>query len=281
MSFASAASIAAIILLSTTATTALAQTTPTGDASAPASPPAAPSPICTDRPTKANVTCTVPAGAVQIEADAVNWTRNTDAGVRTDTILYTNPTIKYGLGSHTDIEFNIAPCETVRVEAGGTSGQIGGIGDLYIRLKQGLTGSASKVQVALIPYVKAPTAKLGIGNGKVEGGLIAPVIFTLPKGFTLNFGPEVDILENGDGLGHHAQLVGIVNLSKSVGKTTYYAEFFSAQNFDPAATVHQYSADVGVAYLLKPTLQVDLGGNFGLNRATPDAQLYVGISTRF
>lgn len=28
-------------------------------------------------------------------------------------------------------------------------------------------------------------------------------------------------------------------------------------------------------------LQLDIGGNFGLNQATPDFQLYVGLSTRF
>ena len=40
-------------------------------------------------------------------------------------------------------------------------------------------------------------------------------------------------------------------------------------------------ADVAIAYLLRPTLQLDLGANFGLNRLTPDEQVYVGLSTRF
>lgn len=242
---------------------------------------AAPSPICTDRPTKANAACTVPAGAVQIEADGINWTRNTDAGVRTDTILYTNPTVKYGLGAHTDVELNIAPYETVRARAGGASDRIGGVGDLYLRLKQGLTGSSSKVQVSLIPYLKVPTAKIGIGNGKVEGGVVAPVVFSLPAGVSLNLGPEVDVLADADGRGRHAQLVGLANLSKGVGKATFYAELWSAQNLDPARTVRQYSADVAVSCLIGPRLQIDAGGNLGLNRATPDAQLYLGISTRF
>jgi hypothetical protein len=56
---------------------------------------------------------------------------------------------------------------------------------------------------------------------------------------------------------------------------------WTAQNFDPAGTVAQYSADFAFARALRPTLQLDFGGNFGLNRATPGAQLYVGVSTRF
>lgn len=238
-------------------------------------------PICTDRPTKANSICTVPTGALQLETDAINWTTNRDGGVRTDVILYTNPYLKYGLGPKTDIEVNIAPYETVRVSAGGSHDTIGGIGDLYVRLKQQLTDSSAKVQVGVIPFVKAPTARIGIGNRKWEGGVALPIVFTLPQGFTLNLGPEVDLLADSDGHGRHAQAIGVVNLSKSVGKATLYGELWSAHNFDPAGTVHQYSADVAVAYLVAPTLQLDVGGNFGLNRFTPDAQVYAGISTRF
>ena len=242
----------------------------------------APLPICTDRPTKANVVCTVPQGNVQIEADTINWTRFSSGGVATDTILYTIPTIKYGLGTTTDIEVNVAPYETVHVHGGGTSDTLGGVGDLYVRLKQQLTAPGAKTQIALIPYVKAPTARFGIGNKRWEGGVILPVIFTLPSGFTLNFGPEVDILADGDRHGHHANLVGIVNLSHAVGKKgTVYAEFWNSQNLDPAGHVHQYSADVAYAYLISPRLQIDLGGNFGLNRFTPQTQVYAGVSTRF
>lgn len=256
---------------------------PTAAASADVAPPAtAPTPICTDRPTKANVVCTVPTGGLQIEADAINWTRFSYGGVDTDAILYTNPTIKYGLGTTTDLELNIAPYETVRVHGQGTSETLGGVGDLYVRLKQQLTAPGAKTQVALIPYVKAPTARFGIGNKRWEGGVILPVIFTLPSGFYLNLGPEVDILADGDRHGHHANLVSLVNLSHAVGKKgTIYAEFWNAQNLDPAGYVSQYSADIAYAYLFSPRLQIDLGGNFGLNRFTPATQVYAGISTRF
>lgn len=88
--------------------------------------------------------------------------------------------------------------------------------------------------MALIPYVKAPTAKLGIGNDKWEGGVVAPVIFSLQDGWGLNFTPEVDILADGGGRGHHAQLISNANLSRSFGKATVYVEFWNAQNFDPA-----------------------------------------------
>ena len=55
----------------------LAHSEPAFAQSSPAAP--AEDPICTDRPTKANLACTVPAGRIQVEADAVNWTTNQDA----------------------------------------------------------------------------------------------------------------------------------------------------------------------------------------------------------
>ena len=251
-------------------------------ASAPAQPADAPSPICTDLPTKANVVCTVPRGKVQIEADALNWTTDSDRGVRTDVVLYTNPTIKYGIDKLTDVELNLAPYETVRTREEGVVRTVGGVGDLYLRLKRQLTGGTGAVQVAVIPYVKAPTARSGVGNGAWEGGAIAPVVIALPGSFALDVEGEVDVLADADGTKrHHPQLLGLVNVSHPVGKATLYGEVSTTQNLDPAGTVHQYTADLAATYLLTPVLQLDAGANFGLSRETPDAQVYVGVSTRF
>jgi hypothetical protein len=250
----------------------------TGPAVAPAGPPA----LCTDRPTKATSACTVPKGMVQFETDLVNFTRNSDGGVRTDTLLYTSPLLKYGLTTSIDIEASITPYETIRTRDSSGSSTIRGVGDLYLRVKQRLTSSDAKAQFALEPYIKIPTAKLGIGNRKVEGGLVGTGVFTLPDGFSLTVSPEIDDLENGNFDGHHAQLVGAVNVGKSLSSTlTASVELWTAQDYDPSGHVDQYSADVALAYLARPTLQLDAGTNIGLNRATPDVQAYVGVSTRF
>lgn len=269
----------AAALFTVAATPALAQSAmtdapaPTGDAPA----------LCTDRPTKSNVVCTVPAGRLQIETDLPNWTRNDDGGVRSDLILYANPFVKYGLGANTDIEVNWAPYVTARTRVGPFVSRISGVGDVYLRLKQRFTDPSAKLQVGVIPLVKLPTARLGIGNREVEGGVSVPIQYTLPHGFTLTTSPELDVLaDSTNSSDRHIQLIGTANIGKTLSPTvTAYAEFWTAQNYDPAGTVRQYSADVAVAWLVQPRLQLDLGGNFGLNRFTPDAQLYVGLSTRF
>jgi len=137
--------------------------------------------LCTDRPTKATSACTVPQGMFQLETDLVNWTGIDDAGTRTDTILYTNPLIKYGVTGSTDVEASITPYEAIRTRDPGGVTALHGVGDLYLRVKQRLTASDAKAQFAFEPYVKIPTAKLGIGNRKVEGGLVGTGVFTTPS----------------------------------------------------------------------------------------------------
>ena len=73
----------------------------------------------------------------------------------------------------------------------------------------------------------------------------------------------------------------MVGIGRSFGKLTLGAEVWSAQNLDPAGTVSQYSFDLDAAYLIGNNTQIDSGINLGLNRATPDTELYFGLSQRF
>jgi hypothetical protein len=250
--------------------------------SAQADAPADIGPICTDRPTKSNAACTVPEGMVQIETDLFFWTRTDLGPVRSDVLLYTNPTIKYGLGANTDIQVNIAPLVEVRNEVAGITTSQTGIGDLFVRLKQRLTGPDSKVQVALLPFVKVPTAERGIGNREWEGGLLVPVQVPLGKA-TLTVVPQLNLLADAlDPSDRHLEFQGVVNIAFPIAdRFSLAAELWTSQNWDPAGTVEQYSADAALIYLLNDNLQLDIGGNFGLNQATPDLQVYVGVSTRF
>ena len=251
-----------------------AKASPTEASSAPA--------ICTDRPSKATSACTVPKGSFQLETDFLNWTRFDFEGTRTDTILYTSPTFKYGLTNSTDVQASITPYETARTRDASGVTTLGGVGDLYLRVKQRLTPSDAKAQFALIPYIKIPTAKIGLGNRKVEGGLIGTGVFTLPNGFSVTFTPEIDDLENANPDGHHAQLVEALNLSKTLSsKVTANAELWTAQNYDPLGTVRQYSVDGAIAYAASSNLQFDTGVNIGLSRYTPGVQLYAGVARRF
>ncbi len=239
-------------------------------------------PICPDRPSKANGTCTVPAGHFQLETGLVDWTHDDSKGERTDFVLWGGTFIKYGLGERSDIELGLTPLETLRVRSGGEHDRETGFGDMVLRLKQRLTNDAAPAQVAVIPFVKLPIAKHSLGNGKIEGGLAVPISTALGKAVTLTVGPELDARADAGGHGYHPAMAQLVNFGiAATPRLSLSAELWTQWDWDPDSTGKQISADASAAYLLNGDLQLDAGGNFGLNRQTADIELYAGISKRF
>jgi len=150
--------------------------------------------LCTDRPPKANLPCTVDPGHFQYESDVFNWSRSVSGGATTDTFLYTNPTLKVGLTNTIDLEANMAPSE--RVVTKSASGQQGfeGLAIFMFAARSIWRAGRRRFSIGHHPYIKAPTGAPGVSNRAAEGGLIAPVSFALPQGFTLLFDPEFDML---------------------------------------------------------------------------------------
>ena len=240
-------------------------------------------PICPDRPSKSTGPCTVPQGRWQVETGLVDWTHDNSAGVTTDTTLWGSSLIKYGLSRNADIELGITPFETLSVHAGAPSEHHSSFGDMLVRVKYELTPDNAPVQIALDPFVKIPTANHQLGNGKVEGGILAPIEIPIGKSpVVLSFDPELDLLADSDGNGHHLATDQVVNLSVALSsRVNVSTELWILRDWDPAGTGEQASWDGSIAYQANKDLQLDAGANFGLNRQTPDVELYTGVAVRF
>jgi hypothetical protein len=247
----------------------------------------------TDRPTKSNVPQTVDCGHFQYESDIFNWAydHSNRARVTQNTYLFTNPTLKLGLTNGSDFEFSFLPRETIRttVRSGGGTTDVSGFGDVVTRLKANLWGNeGGDSAMALIPFVKWPTADAGLGgNNQIEGGVIAPLAFSLPSDFTLLFNAEIDALKNSSGNGRHLNFINLVNLSHPIIENmTGYVELWSDYNKDPigGSITRQWTLDFAVSWIVWPSfnnLQLDIGANVGLTRDAPDLQMYFGIAQRF
>jgi hypothetical protein len=238
----------------------------------------------TDRPTKSNVPYTVDAGHFQYETDLVNFTHQVVGSRQADTLLVPNPTFKLGVTNNVDFEVNV-PFAGVHTfdTATAASSTLWGVGDTFVRSKINLWGNdGGDSAAAVIPYVKAPSAPLGIGDGAVEAGLIGPVAFSLPNNFTLLLVPEIDVLKDTADNGRHGNYILDVNLSREVIKNiTAYVEVWSDYNADPAQKATLVSVDTAVAWVFFPNTQIDFGANIGLTSATPAIQVYTGLSQRF
>lgn len=239
--------------------------------------------FCADRPTRGTGTCTVDAGHWQVETDALDMTAMRQDGLVAETWVVASPTIKLGVTDRSDVELTLAPFVEARADgpAAGKAQTLSGFGDLFVHVKYAVvTGQSFALTVD--PYVKAPTARSGLGNGAWEGGLIVPLQWTLPRGWQLGLDPELDDLRNASGSGYHLAASTPVTFSHSVAEgMTGSVELWTQSNFDPAGTVREWSFDLALAQMIGKNAQLDGGVNFGLNRDTPQAQVYVGISKRW
>ena len=274
-------------------------------------------PFNTDRPSKTDSPVTVDAGRFQLEADFANYTYDRynalGTNTRVETLLVTPTFLKVGLFENVDFQMLVPTYEWIRTDARdvavtvtipatgpGSTGTItttqtrrevttvDGYGDMLFRLKINLVGNeGGPFLAAVIPFVKAPTASTGVGNGRVEGGINFPINYSLPLGFTLFAQTRYDFLYNGDNDGYHALFSNNVGAVRAIpgildGKLSAYGEFASAVSSRESRTDPLVlTADTGLIFQLTPTIAIDVNGFFGLTRGAPDVNVFGGIGVRF
>src|SRR6476619_2048320 len=170
-------------------------------------------PICADRPSRSTGECTVPAGRWQIETGLIDWTHDHSDGVTSDFTILGSSLIKLGISDRADVEFGLAPIEIARARTGAGHDHEAGFGDMLVRAKYHLTREGAPIEAAVDPFVTIPTASHDFGNGKVEGGLVVPTDAQLGKsGLTVSLDPELDLLADADGTGHHLAMTQVLNV---------------------------------------------------------------------
>lgn len=239
--------------------------------------------ICADRPGQATGTCTVPAGHFQVETGLADWSVEKDSGERDTSLTLGETTIKYGLTDRSNLEIDVTPFEKVESRGGGESDEHSGFGDINFLYKYRLTGSGAALQAALLPLIKVPIAKRPLGNGKLEGALLIPIGYSIAGSpFSLALTPEVDWTADSDGHGHHAAMVQVASFGwQATERLNLSGEIWVQWNWDPAGTTREASLDGSAAFLASNRVQLDAGARFGLNRETPDVELYSGVSMLF
>lgn len=240
-------------------------------------------PICADRPGKATPTCTVPVGKLQLETGLVDWLHDRSGHVSSDAFSIGQSALKFGLTDRLHLELDLTPFAQATVRGGGLRQRVSGFGDSAVALKYRMSRADSPVQIAVRPFVKIPTANHDLGNRKVEGGIAFLADSTFgSSSVSWDIAPEVDVLADVDASGHHPAIAGAASIGVPLSNhLSFSGEVWGSWNFDPAHTVKQYSLDGALAYLLSDRVQLDSGVNFGLNRLTPDVELYSGIAFRF
>lgn len=250
-------------------------------------PPALMREMSTDRPDQTESAYTVDAGHFQIEMDFANATFDTDRSgggkVRTRSVNYGSVNLKAGLLNDVDIQFVLDPYVESRIKdrVTGAVEKASGFGDVQTRLKINLWGNdGGPTALAIMPFVKWPLSASGLRNGKTEGGIIIPLAIALPAGWNTTLMTEFDFVRSDDG-GYDTEFVNSITFSHDIaGNLGGYLEFFSVTGSAPGFDwIGQ--ADLGFTYAVSDNAVLDFGCNFGVTKAAPDFNPFIGFSIRF
>ena len=222
----------------------------------------------TDRPDVTESPYSVDAGHFQLELDAVAGER--DEG-ETEVVLAA-ANVKVGLTSSMDLQLLIEPY----VQRGAQSG----VGDFTLRLKRNLWGNdRGPSALAVMPFLRLPTAAEPLGTGHTEAGLILPLAFDAPAGFELAGMLEADLAYHDDHYG--SDLVVTTSAGHALlGELEGYVELISETPLDTPAD-SALSASLGMTLELNDDVRLDTGGRLGVNTVAPDLALFVGGSARY
>ena len=236
---------------------------------APAAPPLRD--LSTDRPDTTESPRSVDAGNFQFELEIAAWER--DRGTRTLHLGEFN--LKAGLDDSTDLQL-------VLPRFSRTSGGPEGFGDIELRLKRNLWGNDNgPTALAVMPFVKIPTASHDLGNGKWEGGLLVPFAFSLPAGWESAVMTGIDLAADDTGNGYHAVFVNSITASHGLTESTaFFVELVSVLSAESGADDEAYF-NAGLTWAMLPQWQVDGGIRAGLASASTDFTPFLGFSAKF
>lgn len=226
--------------------------------------------FCADRPGLGTPACTLDPGHVQVELGLVDWTED-----RPDVLVAGDLLLRIGLGSHTEAQLGWT--------AFGHATGHGGSGDVTLALRQNLISpDGSGTTLAIMPYATLPTGGRTIGAGDWSAGVKVPFGFELSHAVSLAFTPDVEAAVDEDRDGRHLAYGGVAGIDADLGEdVTVTAELSLTRDRDPAGPSTEALAGLSLAWQPSHNLQLDAGANLGLNRETPDLELYAGISRRF
>lgn len=242
-----------------------------------------------DRPSQFTGPLTVDAGHFQLEMDLANYTydRHNPERARVDIDRWNAAPfdLRIGLTRRTELDFLYDGYLNVRTRDRDLRTVVtqSGFGDLTLLFKYNLFGNdGGTFSFGILPYLKLPTNTAHLGNKYVEGGVELPLSINLPANFQVGVQAEFDAIRNDADTCYEVAFTDVFYLGYTFldKKFTVYGEWYSRVNQGPDSLVDG-EVDAGLIYYIGKNAEVDFGCNFGVTRAAPDYEPFVGLSVRY
>ena len=231
-----------------------------------------------DRPDLSFSAKTVGAGRVQLET-GVLYERTRTAAEPTERRLLAETTLRIGVGDRFELRVDSEPI--VRLSGAEDATDVGdfrlGAKWRFLDAVEGALGPA----LALLPFVKLPTAPTPIGTGKPDYGLLLLATVELPADFALDANAGVVAIGQTRPSGYLVQALVSASLSRKLGAAvTTFGEIFYASREEWSGR-DQVALDAGVVWTVLPNLALDAAVGTSLYGRAPDVFVRAGGSVRF
>ena len=230
-----------------------------------------------DRPDVSISAKTVGPGRVQMETGALAE-RTRLAGEPTERRLSWELLVRVGLARSFELRIEGEPIVRLRGAEEATD-----VGDLRLGAKwRFLDGSEGGwPSLALLPFVKLPTAPTPIGSGKADFGLLLAASFELPANFSLDADAGIAAIGQTQPSGQLLQALVSASLSRKLGGGLgAFAEVFYASR-EERNDRDQVGVDAGLVWTVTRDLAVDVAVGTSLYGRAPDVFVRAGGSVRF
>ena len=242
-------------------------------------------PFCADRPGLGTPACTIDKGRVAIELGALDWSLERDSAKRTDSVVAGDLLLRYGLGDTLEAQIGWTAFGHVRVRdrLTGAVARSSGSGDVTLALRQNLANpDGSGFSAAFMPYATLPTGGGTIGAGDWSAGIVVPLSYELSDRIGISASPQVEAAVDSDRNGRHLAYGSVIGLSAALGEKLGAAlELQATRDGDPSGHSTELLGSLSFAFQPRDGFQLDVGAVAGLNSASPDLEIYVGIARRF
>lgn len=191
---------------------------------------------------------------------------------------------RYGVTHDLELQFGIETFahETVYDRDARTRESADGFGDLILGAKYNLWGNDDGPSaLAVLPQLRLPTNRHGLGNRGVEGGVFLPYAMALPLEFELEWTPGFSAARNSADDGYTFEWFSQLSLAREVADDLeWYIEFqtsITAERGEPWEGI----INTALIWHITEDALLEIGTGWGVTRSADDFNLFLTLVHRF